>query len=113
MVTEVLQAGLDWQLEGSLDKAVACIQELQRYNLDKGTVTHTNLRLEVLARDYEEGNHLCLVGDRQATPEEIATQEEEDNKQRARQKEWDLKQLEALKKKYPDLQNTHIETDGC
>lgn len=96
MVTERVNDYMDSPLEGTISEIIEALKlEEQRYS-----VTHTNLRVDKVAEDYEDGYKFVLLGDRPATPEEIAIQAKEDAEAREQRKKWDLAQLELLKAKY-------------
>src|ERR1035437_9174200 len=96
MVTERVNDYMDSPLEGTIDEVIAALLEEKKIY----SSTHTNLRIDRVPEDYEEGYKFVLLGDRPATPEEIASQVKEDTEAAEQRKKWDLQQLKALQDKY-------------
>ena len=101
-VTKVKNGMVTERLDSSFDAEGAISEVIERLKLEEQhhSVDYSNLRLSMESRDWEDGESLSLLGDRPATPEEIAAQSKEDAQDAAQRKEWDLKQLETLQKKY-------------
>ena len=71
MVREVLERGFEDCFECPLDELVSGVSSLvvawrEEYR------RHSNLRLERVANEYDEGYGLALIGDREETDEEYA-----------------------------------------
>lgn len=98
VVTERVNNYMDSPLEGTIDEVIAALLEEKKIY----STTHTNLRVDRVSNDdpYEDGYKFVLLGDRPATPKEIAAQAKEDAVALQHQKEWDLQQLKALQAKY-------------
>ena len=96
LVTEEVSGWSGCNLEGMLGEVVERLKtEQQRYAVD-----YANLRLESVPKDYDDGYHIVLVGDRPATPTEIAAQLKRDNVQAAQRGEYRRQQYEQLKKEF-------------
>jgi len=92
-VTEIVNSSPD--LVGLLEKVISKLQkEFTHYP------KYTNLKLESVPQDYEDGYHTVLMGTREATDEEKKAWEDHQAGEDKQRKEWDLQQLEYLKKKY-------------
>src|ERR1035437_9247762 len=96
MVTERVNDYMDSPLEGTIDEVIAALLEEKKIY----SPTRTNLRIDKVPEDYEEGYKFVLLGDRPATPAEIVAQAKVDADGVEQQKAWDLKQLERLQAKY-------------
>lgn len=84
-------------LEGTIGDAIARLEALRAQFPDK------NLILSWEQVQWEDYSELHVYEYRPETDEERAAREAEDNRQAEHIKERELAQLEALKKKYPNL----------
>jgi len=83
------------ELEGSLDQVIENLQEIK----EKHSKNFTNLRISI--EIYENGDYdIQLLGSREETPLEAARRISEEEASAKQQREYDLNQLEILKKKY-------------
>ncbi len=91
----VVDTHLQYTLQGPLDKVIENLQELK----EEHSKNFTDLRLSV--DFYEDGDCVIeLFGKREETPLEAAKRISEKEASAKRQREYDLNQLEILKKKY-------------
>ena len=96
MLKEVaVETYLRYLLEGPLDEVIENLQELK----EKHSKNFTNLRIDISI--YDDGDcNMELLGEREETPLEAARRISEEEASAKRQREYDLNQLEILKKKY-------------
>lgn len=79
----------------TLDKAIQELQELKVLYKN-----HTDLNLKKTSPyDYDDSEYLCLYGKRPETPKEEAERLKKEQKDKERQRKWDLEQFETLKRK--------------
>lgn len=84
----------EYDLEGSIDNAIAVLQKLKNDNTDKV------LRLEVVPNHYEEGNHIELQYEAIETDEEFKERMEKEANQKMLEEKWEREEYEKLKAKY-------------
>ncbi len=96
MLKEVaVETYLQYLLEGPLDDVIDNLQELK----EKHSKNFTDLRINISI--WDDGDcDMELLGKREETPLEAAKRISEEEASVKRQREYDLKQLEILKKKY-------------
>src|ERR1017187_10318684 len=88
-------------LDPELSLAIKQLNELNK----KYSKTHTDLKIELVPEDYDEGNKLIITGLRPPTVEEMAAilaQQEADRIGTEARERDELKRLEHLQAKYKD-----------
>lgn len=96
MLKEVLVGThLQYILEGPLDEVIENLQKLK----EEHSKNFTDLRINI--EFFDNGDcDMDLLGKREETPLEAARRISEEEASAKRQREYDLNQLEILKKKY-------------
>lgn len=96
LVTEILNTSVDYSLVGSIQKALDTLRlQEQTYSVD-----YSNIRLDMVPQDYEDGYTLVLVGDRPATNKEVQAWNEEQDRRNGQKEQRERQQFEILKAKY-------------
>lgn len=90
LVTEILSE--DPNLEGTISEIEVRLHELEhRYS-----VTHSNICIDSLPRDYEDGDHYVVIGSRPATTDEKLIWEAELTSRKVQTEAWRARQIEQL-----------------
>ncbi|GAF88152.1 unnamed protein product, partial [marine sediment metagenome] len=100
-IRATLERDISCSLGGTLDSAIECLKDLKKKHKGAKELRLVLTRDSVPYEDYEEFNVqiTCL---RKETKEEWAKRLANEWTQIERQKEWDRKQYETLKKKFED-----------